>query len=156
MIVILVFTTVFSVLVSDLSSSFATEKRIVSKKIFFNTLNTLFFIIIPLVVFISLNKEDILKLLYLRGNLDNVGIDKILAPFFWETLYLVSFIIYIIPTALYLAKKEYKLITKIGTPIYILGILLNLFFTRMFGYVGISIVNFTIHLAYGVILMLYS
>ncbi len=26
----------------------------------------------------------------------------------------------------------------------------------MFGYVGISIVNFTIHLAYGVILMLYS
>ncbi len=82
MIVILVFTTVFSVLVSDLSSSFATEKRIVSKKIFFNTLNTLFFIIIPLVVFISLNKEDILKLLYLRGNLDNVGIDKILAPFF--------------------------------------------------------------------------
>lgn len=156
LICILIFTTVFGILVSDLSSSFVTEKRILSKRLFINTLNTLLFIIVPIVIILLINRREVLELLYLRGNLDKIGIEKLITPFTWETLGIISFILYTIPTALFLAKKEYKLITKIGSLIFISGIIMNYFFSNIFGYSGISMVTFIIHFIYGFFLLIYA
>jgi putative peptidoglycan lipid II flippase len=100
--------------------------------------------------------EEILSLIYLRGNFNKAGIEMTLKPFYWDALALLTFILYIIPTTLYLAKKEYLLLTKIGSLVYLSGILLNYLLTDYFGYYAISMAAFIITGIYGAVLLFYS
>lgn len=150
------FTIIFSVLLSNLSSSFASKRRSIARKLFVNTFLGLFFIFIPVCIFLIIFKYEVLKLVFLRGNFDLEGLNKVINPFIWETLSLLTFVIYIIPTALYLAKKEYFLMTKIGSLVYLLGILLNFILVRYIDYYGVSISHFFITTLYGYLLLLYS
>lgn len=153
LIITLIFTTIFSILLTNLSSSFETEKRIQTRKIFTDTLISVFYICAPFVIIFILNGEIILKLFYLRGNFNINGISKTLSPFYWESLSVLSFIMFMLPTALFLAKKEYKYLNLIGSLIYISGIFINYLFSNYWGYYGLSISNFFVTLVYGVLLI---
>lgn len=156
LIITLIFTTIFSILLSNLSSSFETDKRAQSRKIFVDTISAIFFMCFPIVIIFLINGDIILKLFYLRGNFDLSGIDKTYKPFIWESLSVLSFILFMLPTALYLAKKRYKTLNLIGSLVYIAGIFANFLFSKYFGYYGISISNFFITLVYGTLLIYYS
>jgi len=151
-----IFAVVFSVLLTKLSSSFATEKKSETKKLFFNTLLGLLFVLIPVSVYFILFKYDLLKLIFLRGNFDLDGINKIVIPFFWESLSMITFILFIVPTSLYLAKKKYFLMTKIGSIIYILGIFLNFILVRFIDFYGVAISQFVVGLLYGFFLLFFA
>lgn len=152
----LIFSVFFTVLISDLSTLFSYEKKIKARNLFLNTFSALLFMLIPVtVVFLILGKE-VLSLVYLRGNFDQSGIDMTLKPFFWDALSLLTFVMYIIPTALFLAKKEYKLMTKIGSITYLSGILLNYFLSGYFGFYAISMATFITTGVYGILLLIYS
>lgn len=152
----LTFSIVFSVLLSTFASSFSIGERIKVKLNFRNTLNYLLYIYILIVIlFISFDRE-ILSLLFLRGKFDMQGIDITLKPFFWETLALIPFLFSIIPTTLFLAKKEYRKLTIIGISVYVIGIFLNVFFTKLVGFYGVSIAAFTVYVIHGFLLIKYS
>lgn len=155
-IVSIIFATFFTVLISDLSSIFSNEHKIKARKLFLNTLSYLLFAIIPVVALFIAYGEEILSLVYLRGNFTREGIEMTLKPFMWDALSLLTFILYIIPTSLYLAKKEYMLITKIGSIVYLSGILMNYLLSGYFGYYAISMATFFTTGIYGVILLFYS
>ncbi|MBK8982518.1 MAG: polysaccharide biosynthesis C-terminal domain-containing protein, partial [Ignavibacteria bacterium] len=119
-------------------------------------MSALLFLLIPVtVVFLAFGRE-VLSLVYLRGNFDQSGIDMTLKPFFWDALSLLTFVLYIIPTALFLAKKEYKLMTKIGSITYLSGILVNYLLSSWFGFYAISMATFITTGVYGLLLLIYS
>ncbi|HQY20891.1 MAG TPA: lipid II flippase MurJ [Ignavibacteria bacterium] len=152
----LIFSVFFTVLISDLSTLFAFEKKIKAKNLFLNTFSVLLFMLIPVtVVFLTFGK-DILSMVYLRGNFDQSGIDMTLKPFFWDALSLLTFVMYIVPTALFLAKKEYRLMTKIGSITYLSGILLNYLLSGYFGFYAISMATFITTGIYGLMLLYFS
>jgi putative peptidoglycan lipid II flippase len=151
-----IFATIFSVLLSNLSSKLEVEKKINSKKIFVNTILGLIFIITPLIVILILNDKEVLTLIYKRGNFGLDAINLTLKPFKWEVLSLISFVLYIIPTALYLAKKKYSMINRIGSSVYVLGIFINFILSRFYGYYGISIATFITTFIYAFFLIFYS
>lgn len=155
-IVSIVFATFFTVLISDLSSIFSNEQKLKARKLFLNTLSSLIFIVIPVIVMFIVYDREILSLVYLRGNFTPEGIDMTLKPFLWDALSLLTFILYIIPTTLYLAKKEYLLLTKIGSVVYLAGIALNYLLTDYFGYYAISMSAFITTGIYGIVLLFYS
>jgi putative peptidoglycan lipid II flippase len=151
-----IFAVVFSVLLTKLSASFATEKKSDTKKLFFNTLLGLLFVLIPVSAFFILFKFELLKLIFLRGNFDIDGINKILIPFFWESLSMITFILFIVPTSLYLAKKKYFLMSKIGSIIYIFGVLLNFILVRYIDFYGVAISQFVVGFLYGFFLLYFA
>lgn len=155
-IVSIVFATFFTVLISDLSSIFSNDQKGKARRLFLNTFSSLIFIVIPVIVLFIVYDKEILSLVYLRGNFTQAGIEMTLKPFFWDALSLLTFILYIIPTTLYLAKKEYLLLTKIGSIVYMSGILLNYLLTGYFGYYAISMSTFFTTGIYGIILLFYS
>jgi putative peptidoglycan lipid II flippase len=155
-VVSMIFATFFTVLISDLSSLFSTEKRIIAKNLFLNTLTGLIYIIVPIIVFFIIYRERILALVYLRGNFTLEGIEMTIKPFLWDAMSLFTFILYIIPTTLYLAKKKYKLMTKIGSIVYLSGIVFNFIFTNIFGYWGIAVSVFITTGIYGSLLLYFS
>lgn len=155
-IVSIVFATFFTVLISDLSSVFSNDQKVKAKRLFLNTFSSLIFIVIPVIIVFIVYDKEILSLVYLRGNFTTEGIEMTLKPFFWDALSLLTFILYIIPTTLYLAKKEYSLLTKIGSLVYLSGILLNYLLTDYFGYYAISMAAFFTTGIYGIILLFYS
>jgi hypothetical protein len=71
-------------------------------------------------------------------------------------LTLITFVLYIIPTALYLAKKKYNLLNKIGSSVYIFGIVINFISAKYFGFYGISIATFITTFIYAILLIFYS
>ena len=135
----LAFNSVFSVLLSDISSSLHSKPRFTSKKVFFGVLNTLLYVLLHIVIiFITLNKE-ILSLVYQRGNFSLNDISYVSNPFLWESLGMISWILYMVPMALYLANKDYKLLLKLGAISFACGIGFNYLFSYFFGYFGVSI-----------------
>lgn len=152
----IIFATFFTVLISDLSSIFSNELKIKAKKLFLNTLTILLFTVIPVIVLFIVYAEEILSLVYLRGNFTKTGIEMTLKPFYWDAIALFTFILYIIPTTLFLAKKEYKLLTKIGSIVYLFGIFLNYILTDLYGYYAISMASFITTGIYGIALLFYS
>jgi putative peptidoglycan lipid II flippase len=152
----LTFAIIFNALLTNLSSYFSLNQIDNAKKLFLNTLLGLFYILVPICILFVLYGNEILKLVFLRGNFDLNGIEKTLQPFIWESLSMLTFIFYIIPTALYLAKKEYILLTKIGSAVYIFGILLNFVFAKIIGYYGVVVSGFFVTGIYGIFLIIFS
>jgi len=152
----LIFASFFSVLLSNLSSMLEVEKKIKSKNIFVNTILSLLFLVIPIIIFFILNDKEALSLLYLRGNFTLEAIDYTVKPFLWEVLSLFNFVFYIICTALYLANKKYSLINKIGSSVYISGIFINYLVSKYYGYYGIAVGSFITTFLYAFFLIMYS
>lgn len=152
----LVFASVFSVLVSNLSTMLRFEMKINSKNLFTKTLMSLFYIIVFCVSNFLLLGKEILSVLYLRGNFSADNLISTLKPYNWEVLSLLGFVLYIIPMSLFLAQKQYSRLNKIGSSVYIFGILINYLLSHIFGYYGISMANFVVTLIYGSLLILYS
>jgi putative peptidoglycan lipid II flippase len=125
-----------------------------ARNLFWNTLLTLFYLIVPLIVLFVVADSEIISLLYLRGNFEVKDINLVIIPFIWESLALSGFALNIVSIALFLAMKKYKLLTLIGFSVYALGILLNYVFSLYFGYIGICIVSFITSILYGVLLIL--
>lgn len=152
----LIFSTFFTVLISNLSTYLSEDKLSEAKNLFIRTLMTLMYVLTPLVIMFLICGEQILSLVFLRGNFDIEGIQMSLKPFYWDALSLLTFVMYIIPTALFLAKKNYTLLSKIGTVVYLSGILLNYISTKYLGYYAISMSTFFITGIYGCLLLFYS
>ncbi|MBM4157962.1 MAG: hypothetical protein FJ216_04175 [Ignavibacteria bacterium] len=152
----LIFGAVFSVLLTNLSNLIAIDIKKKSKSLFINTIFSLFYFIIPVTIILLISCKEILSLLYLRGNFTIEGIEITLLPFRWEIFSILTFILYIIPTALFLAKKEYSKLNKIGSSIYIIGVPTNLILCNFMGFYGISVSNLIITGLYGLILLIYS
>ncbi len=148
----LTFTIVFGVLLTNLSSSFSTGNTEEAKKIFYDTFNILVFIYIPVIIFFIVFSEKILTLVYMRGNFDLKGVGLSEKPFIWESLALFTFLTYIIPTSLFLAKKEYRYLSVAGTVSYLAGIGLSYLYTRYIGFYGVSVSVFTVSGIYGTVL----
>lgn len=155
-IISMIFSVFFTVLISDLSTLFSSDKIKEAGNLFLKTTSVLLFGIIPIVAFFIVYAREILSVVYLRGSFDASGIEMTLKPFIWDALSLITFILYIIPTALYLAKKEYTLLTKIGSIVYIAGILLNYLLSSYYGFYAISTATFITTGLYGALLFLYS
>ncbi|MEO6694621.1 MAG: lipid II flippase MurJ [Ignavibacteria bacterium] len=155
-IMVIAFGTIFGILVSNLSTSYTLSKGIEAKRLFTNAFKILFFLFVPIVVCLVLFKIEILKIVYLRGNLNLEDIEKISKPFVWEALGLLSWVAYTLPTSVFLAKKKYKMLAIIGSIMYSFGILLNYIFTHAFGYYGISVSTFFTLGIYGIILIYFS
>lgn len=150
----LTFTIVFGVLLSHLSSLISNEKIAEAKKLFFDTLNILYFIYIPIVITFLLMSKNILTLVFLRGNFSSEGINACQLPFCWETLTLLPFLMYSIPTSLLLARKNYKYLTIAGTVAFLAGIILNMTFSRLIGFYGVSVGAFSFSCIYGYLLFI--
>ncbi|HPS65887.1 MAG TPA: lipid II flippase MurJ, partial [Ignavibacteria bacterium] len=152
----LIFSSIFSVLLSNMSSMFASDIKIKTRNLFTKTLTGLIFIVIMLVVIFLISGREVLSILYLRGKFDLSAIDMTMKPYVWEVMSQLSFIMYIIPIALFLSKKKYHTLNMIGSSVFICGILVNLIAVKIFGYYGISIANFFVTSVYAVILLYNS
>lgn len=150
-----IFTVFFSVLLSELSSKFTLGEIENARHMFFDTLLSLLYFCVPLILIMIIFNTEFLKLLFLRGNLKAEDIEKISYPFFWETLAILPFILFILSVALYLASKQYVLITKIGSLVFVLGIVLNYVFASKFGIYGISLANFITSSLYAITLLFF-
>jgi putative peptidoglycan lipid II flippase len=152
----LIFSSIFSVLLSNMSSMFASDIKIKTRNLFTKTLTGLIFIVILLVVIFLISGREILSILYLRGKFDLSAIDMTMKPYVWEVMSQLSFIMYIIPVALFLSKKKYHTLNMIGSSVFISGIVVNLIAVKIFGYYGISIANFFVTSVYASILLYNS
>ena len=152
----LVFATFFTALISKLSSLFSDGKSDEALHLYMQTMKVLLFAVIPVVAFFLVYGKELLTLLYLRGQFDEEGLKMTMMPFYWDVLSLITFVLYIIPTAYFLALKDYKLLTKIGSAIYLGGTLLNYLLTDSLGFYGISVSNFFTTAAYGSLLLFFS
>lgn len=150
----LTFTIVFGVLLTNLSSLLSNNKKKEAKKLLFDTLSILYFIYIPIVITFLLLSDNILSLVFLRGKFDIEGIRLSQLPFRWETLTLLPFLSYIIPTSLLLAIKNYKYLTIAGAISFAAGIIFNLALSRSIGFYGVSIGAFIFSCLYGFLLLL--
>jgi len=138
----LTFTVVFGIILNNLSKLHSLNLVEDANKLLSNTINSIIYIYIPIVVIMFLFNINILNILYLRGNFDSHGIELTSNPFIWESLSLIPFVLFIMPVAMYLAYKDYKKYSKIGIIVYVAGILFNFILTKIFGYYGISIGTF--------------
>lgn len=133
------FNSVFSVLLSEMSSSLHSKPRYISKNMFLNVLGSLVFVLIPVVVIFILLSKEILSVVYVRGNFFPENVYTVSNPFIWESIGILTWIFYTIPMALLLADKKYLTLLKIGLFSYSIGILLNYIFTLIVGFYGVSI-----------------
>jgi len=152
----MIFAVFFTVLISNLSSFFSDEQIEKARSLYLQTITTLMFVIIPAVALFIVYGKEVLSLVFLRGNFTEAGIEMTTKPFFWDVLSLITFILYIIPTALYLAKKEYKTLSKTGSIVYLFGIGLNFLLSSYFGFYAISMATFITNGIYGILLVIFS
>ena len=135
--------------IASLQASDIENKRL----LFYRTFLGLIFVIIFMVAFLLVFAKESLTILYLRGNFTEVGIELTYQPFLWEVLSMITFVLYIVPTAFFIAIKKYSILNKFGTVLYLLGILICYIFSLLFGYVGISAGVFFTQFIYGFILV---
>lgn len=152
----LLFLSIFTVILTNLSSLYEEKQFDEAGRLFWNLILYLSYVVIPIVLIFLLCDSEILSMVYNRGNFDLNAIEKVNGPFNWESLSIYTFVLYIIPTALYLAFKKYKALTFIGSCVYLFGILLNYFFSNWFGYTGVPIAGFLISLIYGFLLIYFA
>ncbi|HAY33471.1 MAG TPA: lipid II flippase MurJ [Ignavibacteria bacterium] len=150
----LIFSTVFSVTLSHLSSLFHDGKNSDAKSLFWSTILRLLFLVVPLIaLFLSGNKE-ILSLLFLRGSFNLDALSKVDVPFIWESLAMLSVVLSLMSTSLFLARKKYLELTLIGSAVYIGGICLNYLASYLFGYYGVSIAGFVTTALFAIVMIL--
>lgn len=152
----IIFMSIFSVLLTNLSIKSEEVNRNELKIFFIKILSVFIACVVPTIVFLIAFRKEILTIFYLRGNFNPQDIGLIEKSFIWDAMSIFSYVLYIFPTALYLAIKRYKLISIIGCSIYAFGIFLNYFLSNHYGYVGLSISNFFITLLYGTLLLFFS
>lgn len=153
---IVVFMSTFNLLLNYLSNSFQTEKLISTRTFFLRSVLTFLSLVVPVIIVFVLFNREIVSIIYLRGNFTGEDVSKTMIPFFWESLSLLNYLIYITFTALYLARKKYKMLSYIGIPVFLAGSALNFLLSRVFGYYGISIANFIITFVYAALLVWFS
>lgn len=153
---IIIFMSSFNLLLNHLSNSFIKEYRKETKSFFIKTILTMFSLLLPIVIVFIVLSDSVIRIIYLRGNFSSSDVLKTLLPFFWESLSLVNYLVYITFTTLFLAKKKYKQLTYIGVPVFASGILSNYIFSEIFGYYGIAISNFLISFLYAFLLVWYG
>jgi len=151
-----VFNSVFNVLLSEIAEGYSYKRKKATKEVYMNTLISLLLIACPAVVFLLVSGKEILTLFYQRGAIDSSGIDMILKPYYWEVLSFFSWILFTIPTSLYLAVKKYKWLSMLSSVAYLTGIVLNFLFTEIFGYYGISVATFVTLGLNGLLLNCYA
>lgn len=152
----LVFTSIFGIMLTNLSGLFSENKNEEARELFWNTLLHLSYLMVPIVLIFLTCSTEIVSIIYLRGSFTVENVLLTVKPFKWEALSMFAFILYILPTALYLAKKKYFLLTMLGSAVYIFGILLNYFLSDSVGYFGISIAGFIVALLYGLLLIFFT
>jgi len=152
----LAFNSIFSVLLSNMSSLDLIKDSAEIKKLYLGTIEIILYIFIPFAGIFILFDTDIIKLFYFRGNFDSEAIVKVSYPFFWDSLSIISWILYIIPTAFFLAMKKYKILTIYGSISYLIGVFLNYYLSDRFGYYGVAIASFITTLLYGCFLLYKS
>jgi len=149
---LVIFLTVFNLSVNKFSSNYALTKIVFSRDFLIKLLFGISFIVLPIIVFFLSFSNEIISLVYKRGNITTTDINKIVPPFFWETLAILPYIFHTIITTLFLAFKKYKQLTKVGVLAFILGILFTYIFSSVWGYVGISMAQFATSLFYAITL----
>lgn len=152
----LIFATFFTALISKLSTLFSEDKSDEAGHLYMQTMKVLLYAVVPVIAFFLVYGRELLTLLYLRGKFNEDGLAMTMLPFQWDVLSLITFVLYIIPTAFFLARKDYKLITKIGSIVYLGGTLLNYLLTDSLGFYGISVSNFFTTAAYSGLLLFFS
>ncbi len=151
-----IFTVFFNVLLSETSTLIANYKLNEAKELFFNITFSIFYFILPIVATLLICRNNVLELIFLRGNFSRDNINLLLYPYFWEVLALIPYVIFISFVSLYLAAKKYALLSKIGVPIFIFGIFLNYFLSKWLGLYGISLSYFIISVIYAFLLFYFS
>lgn len=135
----LIFSTIFSATLSHLSGLFHKGENDEAKSLFWNTILRLFFLVIPIIIVFIAGKNEILSILYLRGSFTIEDLSKVNIPFVWESLSILSVVLSLMSTALFLARKKYLDLTLIGSSVFIIGIFLNYFTSQSIGYYGVCI-----------------
>lgn len=151
-----IFATFFTAIISKLSTLFSEGKDSEAGQLYRKTILALLFFVIPVVAVFLSSGEELLKLLYLRGEFDLKGIELTMKPYYWDVLALITFVLYILPTAYFLAGKDYKRLTIAGSSVYIAGTVLNYFLTSYLGFYAVSIAHLIITGIYGFILLSMS
>ncbi|MDQ3021690.1 MAG: polysaccharide biosynthesis C-terminal domain-containing protein [Bacteroidota bacterium] len=141
----LTFNVVFGVLLNNLSNYHSNNAQYEARQLIKNTINSLIYIYIPIIIIFCVFKINILNILYLRGNFNETGIELTSLPFFWESISLIPFVFFIVIVAVYLGYKEYRKYSYIGVIIYSLGIIVNYLLTKYFGFYGVSIGSFIVN-----------
>lgn len=124
------------------------------RTIFIKTFNNLLYIIIFIISFLIVNSFEILTLLFQRGQFSINGVLMTQKPFIWEVLSMLSFPMFIVPTAYLIAEKKYSILNKIGTVIYLFGIFICYFLSKIFSFPAISAGIFITQFIYGLILLI--
>jgi len=148
----LIFTSFFAYFLNRIASIETLDNEN-KQSLFFKTLTGMLFLITLLVSFLTVNAREVLEVLFHRGNFTEVGISLTYYPFIWEILSMITFVITIIPTAFFIGVKKYSILNKIGTILYLCGIVVCVIFSNLFGYAGISAGVFFTQLIYGVLLL---
>ncbi|MBK8553748.1 MAG: hypothetical protein IPL53_22935 [Ignavibacteria bacterium] len=78
----LTFNVVFGVLLSNLSNYHSNGSEDEARQLIKNTINSITYIYVPIVIIFCIYKINILNILYLRGNFDEKGIELTSLPFF--------------------------------------------------------------------------
>ncbi len=135
----LVFSTIFSATLSHLSTLFYKHENNTAKDLFWNTLNRIVFVSVPIILILIAADTEIISILYLRGSFLESDVGKVAIPFVWESISILTVVLSLISTALFLAKKKYLELTIVGSVIYILGIIMNFLLSSTLGFYGVSI-----------------
>lgn len=152
----LTFNVVFGVLLNNLSIYHSSNANSEAKHLIKNTINSLIYIYIPIVVIFCVFKINILKILYMRGKFDENGVELTSLPFFWESLSLIPFVFFIVTVAVYLGFKKYRKYSYIGVAVYSLGIFINYLLTNYFGFYGVSMGSFAVNSIMAISLIYFS
>jgi len=151
-----IFTVFFNVLLSETSTLLAGQKLNDAKDLFFNITFSIFYFIIPIAATLLICRNNVLELIFLRGNFSRDNIQLLFSPYNWEVLSLIPYVIFISFVSLYLAAKKYVLMSKIGVPIFIFGIFLNYVLSKFLGLYGISLSYFLSIFFYSFMLFYFS
>ncbi|HMQ68756.1 MAG TPA: lipid II flippase MurJ [Ignavibacteria bacterium] len=141
----LTFAVVFGILLNNLSKLHSMNLVEDANKLLSNTINSIIFIYVPVVIVLVFFNINILNILYLRGNFDSNGINLTSNPFIWESLALIPFVFFIMPVAKYLAYKDYKKYSRIGILVYLAGIIINFSLVKIVGFYGVSVGTFVVY-----------
>lgn len=151
-----IFTVFFNVLLSETSTLLASEKLIEAKELFFNVTFGIVYFILPVVATLLICSDNILELIFLRGNFSKDSIQLLINPYIWEVITLIPYSIFICFVSLYLAAKKYILMSIIGVPVFIVGIVLNYVLSHYVGLYGISLSYFIVSIFYAYLLFFFS
>lgn len=151
-----IFTIFFNVLLNEVSSLLSVNAVNEAKDTFYNVIISIFYFIVPAVITLLICKSEILELIFLRGNFTPDKIELLYAPYMFEVLALIPYVIFICFVSLYLASKSYILFSKIGIPVFLFGILTNYLLSMQFGLYGISLSYFIISILYAAFLYYFS